>query len=118
MADIEKRVKDAGIPAIKVEGDSYLARDIHLYHYFTRGFDGQIYLNVQQSFKDAAAAEKYLNAYVADLEKAGFDRTNPERVGTMRQNAYFNEDLNKFVGFDFYPTDNGANINFDFVSNS
>ncbi len=115
--DAGRMIADAGIPAPKFDGD-IMFRDISRYHYFTRHFTGKIYLTAGMTFSSESEADRFLNEYTAQLEKAGFDRTNPEIIGSLKQNAYYNEAKDKFVAFDVFPEEEGVGVNFDFVSNS
>lgn len=112
-----KMIADAGIPAADLHGD-IVCRDIAGYHRMTRAFDGRIYLSVSQPFDSAEEADAFLSEYTARLEDAGFYRTDPAMVGTLKQNAYYNEDEDQFVSFDFIDDSGDVSVNFDFVSNS
>ena len=114
-AEAAQMISDAGIP-VPAFTDDILCRDISRYSYYTRGFDGAIYLSVSQPFGSAGEAEEYLNDYVSVLEENGYERENPENVGSLKQNCYYNEEEEKYVAFDYFPSDDSALINLDFVS--
>ncbi|MBR2990163.1 MAG: hypothetical protein IKF51_01715 [Solobacterium sp.] len=109
-------IADAGIPEPALRG-GVTCRNITEYHRMVRGFKGQLYFTVSQPFASAADAERFLDDYTAVLENAGYERTNPAMVGSLRENAYYNEEEDKFVAFDYFPADDSAMINFEFVSN-
>ena len=109
-------ISEAGIPSVLLEGD-VLFRDLSKYHFYTRAFAGQLYLNASVPFDSEEEAESFLNNYVAALEADGFERTNPESIGSLKQNAYYNEEKDKYVAFDFLPEVDGVSVNLNFVSN-
>ena len=72
------------------------------------------YITVSQTFESAEAAEKFLNNYEEVLNNAGFDRVNPDNVGSLKAIAISNADLTSYVGIEYFPEQ--ALINFDFVT--
>ncbi len=111
-----KLIGDAGIPELPLHGN-LSCRNITPYHRMVRDFKGQLFLTVSQPFGSAQDAERFLDDYVSVLDDAGYYRTNPEMVGSMRENAYYNEEEDKIVAFDFFPEEDSAVINFEFVAN-
>ena len=115
--DAMAKIAAAGIPSPTLT-DAMTARDLADYHRLTRAFDGQLYLTVSQPFADSEEAEAFLTAYAAALDEAGFLETYPDKVGTLKQFAYYNAEADKYVAFDYFPGEDGASVNFEFVSNS
>ena len=113
--EISAKIRSAGFPEIRFQGNM-TSRDLSRYHKLTRTFKG-LFLAVSQPFDSTAEAEAYLDAYVASLEQAGYDRENPAMIGSLKQNAYYNETEDKYVAFDYFPEEGNALITFDFVAN-
>ena len=110
-----KIMRESGFPEMEfIDGAS--CRSLAKYHEMTRGFDGT-FLFVYQPFKSPKEADEFLTAYVEKLQEAGFEETNPVNVGSNRQNAYANVELNAYVGFDFIPEEKVTNVNLEFVLN-
>lgn len=107
----------AGIPEVSLT-DEMTARELSEYYRHITGFDGKLYLAVSQPFADSEEAERFLTAYTAALDEAGFLETYPDKVGTLKQFVYYNAEADKYVAFDFIRGEDSASVNFDFVSNS
>lgn len=115
--EAQQLIADAGLPEIEL-GDNFTCRDITTYHKMTRDFKGKLFLAVSKTFASEAEAEQFLDEYTAAMEEAGFVYWNPDSLGSLKNFAYYNEALDKYVGFDYFPSQNGAVVNFDFVSNT
>ena len=72
------------------------------------------YLTVSQTFSSAEEAEAFLNEYEAALNAEGFDRENPELLGSLKQVAIYNPEKEMYVGLDYFPEQ--FMVNFDFVA--
>lgn len=116
-AEAEKMIADAGIPAPSLDGDIFI-RNILPYHQYVRGFKGTLYLSGFVPFESVDAADKWLTDYVAVLDEADFLNVDPDSIGTRKNNAFYNEELDKFVSFNLLPTEDGASVSIDFVSNN
>ena len=110
-------VKAAGFPEVKFQ-ENFFARDIARYHYYTRAFQGRIYLSCSQPFKTEADAQAFLDGYIKVLEDAGFYYFNPENIGSLKSKAYYDETNDMFFAYDFYTNDAGAVVSMDFVRNN
>ncbi|MBR5341955.1 MAG: hypothetical protein IK151_08550 [Erysipelotrichaceae bacterium] len=110
--EAEKLVKDAGFPAVDFK-EPISCRDLKLFQKTQYGRDMK-FITVSQEFESAEAAEEFLSDYEEALNNAGFDRVNPENVGSLKAIAISNDDLTSYVGIDYYPEQ--ALINFDFVT--
>ena len=75
-----------------------------------------MYLTVSQTYETVQEAEAVLNAYEEKLTAAGFERVNPDNVGSRKAIAIYNEAENLLVGIDFYEQNGGALVNFDFIA--
>lgn len=113
---IVRLIKDAGIPVPSLS-DAASGKDITRYYKVSQGFKGQLYLAVSQSFESVEDAEMFLDKYAAELDKAGYLETDPDNVGSLKQFVFYNEDADKYVALDYFPGEESADINFDFVSN-
>ena len=109
-----KLLEENGIPAADLHGD-IAAKEVSRYYYEIVGFEG-MRLMVYQPLDSMEAAENFLDNYVPVLDEQGYIQFNPEKIGSSRQFVYLNEELAKYVGFDLYPTEDGAQILFEFVS--
>ncbi len=107
-------LKAHGLPETDIHGDIG-ARDHTRYHYNISQFNG-LFLTVYQPFESAQEAEAFLNAYVAELDELDYYYTNPQKVGSNRSFLYLNEDIRKYVAFDYFPSANGATVFFELVS--
>ena len=91
-------------------------KDLARYRYEISGFIGMM-LTASQQFKNNAEAEQFLDSYVGILEEQGFmPIDDPHRAGSSRQFLYMNQDIRKYVGFDYYPGDEGATVLFECFS--
>ncbi len=113
--EAKQRVKEAGFPEAPLTGN-ISCRDLMMYHKMTRGFDG-VFLSISQPFASAQDAESFLDNYTATLETAGFDRENPEVLGSLKQNAYYDEARDMYFAFDYFPDDKNYLVSMDFVVN-
>ncbi|MBE6122197.1 MAG: hypothetical protein E7190_05745 [Erysipelotrichaceae bacterium] len=114
--ETEALITGAGFPEISLH-TPMTVRDITRYHQMTRAFAGPLYLNVSQTFASEEEGSAFLDEYTARLEEAGYLPTNPMMVGSLKENAYYNEEKDSFAAFDFYPYEDHADIYFDFVAN-
>ena len=103
-----------GLPAANLSGDIG-ARNQTRYRYEISGFTG-LMMTVTQTFESAEAAEKYLDAYAAVLDEQGYLMMDPQKIGSVRQFLFFNEDEAKYVAFDYDPGENGASILLEFFA--
>ena len=71
-----------------------------------------------QHYSSNAEAEQFLTEYVAGLDELGYLMINPEKVSSSRQFVYLNEDLAKYVGFDYMPGNGEASVLFEFFAAS
>lgn len=114
-AEVNQKIVDAGFPAITLFGNMF-CRDISRYHMYTRGFKG-LYLAISQPFDSPEAAEAFLDQYTAVLEDSGFFYENPTVIGSLKQIAYYDEERDMFVAFDYFPDGENTLVTFDFVVN-
>ena len=91
-------------------------RDQSRYRYEIAQFEGLL-LTATQTFSNSAEAESFLDSYTAELEDNGYLRMDPEKLASNRQFMFFNEDIWKYVAFDYYPGDDSASVLFEFYSN-
>ncbi|GEM_PF-3635744 len=75
-----------------------------------------MFLTVSQTYETVQEAEEVLNAYEEKLAAAGFERVNPDNVGSRKAIAIYNEDKDMLVGVDFYEQNGVAMVNFDFTA--
>ena len=113
-AKANKIIAEHGIPDPQLFGD-IASRDLTRYYYNVGEFQG-LYFVVYQTFASEEEAEQFLDAYTATLDEQGFLMANPQNVGSQRQFVYLNEELRKYVGFDYYLNESGATAYFEFVS--
>lgn len=111
--EAEKMIKDVGFPTIRLS-DPMTCRNLTLFHKVQYGQDYKLYLSFDQTFASAGEAEEFLNAYESSLNDAGFDRVNPDNVGSRKQIAIYNEEKDLLVGIDFIDQGDNALVNFDF----
>ena len=113
--EANRMLEEHGIPAINFSG-FISGRDMARYRYEISGFIGMM-LTATQQYKSNAEAEQFLDSYVATLEDRGFlPIDDPQRAGSSRQYLFMNQDIRKYVGFDYYPGDNGASVLFECFS--
>lgn len=112
--EVRSLLKAHGLPETDIHGNIG-ARDHTRYHYNIGQFKG-LFLTVYQPFESAAEAEAFLDAYVAELDEQDYYYTNPQKVGSNRSFLYLNEDIRKYVAFDYFPSANGATVFFELVS--
>ncbi|MBO4537346.1 MAG: hypothetical protein J5694_00570, partial [Erysipelotrichaceae bacterium] len=103
-----------GLPEITLS-DNIGCRDTTRYYYEISGFTG-LRLLVYESFGSAEEAEHFLDEYTAMLDEEDYYMTDPQKLGSQKAFLYFNEELAKYVAFDYFPEDDGAEVNFEFVS--
>ena len=111
--EAEKMIAEAGFPKIDLH-EPISSRDLRMFQKSRYGRDMKAYLTVSQEFESAEKAEEFLGNLEAALNDMGFDRVNPDNVGSLKTIAIASEDLSKYVGIDYFPDQ--AMINFDFVS--
>ncbi len=109
-------ITDAGIPEVPLRGN-ISCRDITGYHRMVRDFKGPLYFTLYQPFEDTTEAERFLDDYTSVLEDAGYVRTNPMMIGSLKANAYYNEEEDRFVAFDYFPDNSVPMVAMDFVAN-
>ena len=113
--EVNTLLAEHGIPAINFSGN-VSGKDLARYRYEISGFIGMM-LTASQQFKSNAEAEQFLDSYVGVLEEQGFmPIDDPHRAGSSRQFLYMNQDVRKYVGFDYYPGDEGASVLFECFS--
>ena len=112
--EVNKMVADHGLPAAGLTGN-VAGRDQAKYRYEISGFKG-LYVTATQYFENNAKAEAFLDDYTAVLEDAGYDMTNPQSMASPRMFLYLNSEEFKYVGFDYYPGDDGASVLFEFFA--
>lgn len=113
IEEAESRVLEAGFPEISFSGDVF-CRDIARYYKMVSGFDG-MYLSVSQPFDSQEEAEAFLDAYTAALEDADYYYTSPDSVGSLKQFVYYLEEQEQYFAFDYFPEEDSALVNIDFV---
>ncbi|MBO4358206.1 MAG: hypothetical protein J5796_00205 [Erysipelotrichaceae bacterium] len=113
--ETEKMVTDAGFPKIDLS-EPISCRDLKEFQKTQYGFDRKAYFTVSQTFDSAEKAEAFLNAYETALNEAGFDRVNPDNVGSSKSIAISNADMDMYVGIDFFPGDDETIVNMEFVA--
>ncbi len=109
----QQMIADAGFPGIGLS-EPVTARDLRKFQKIRNGLDRKAYVTFSQQFESAEEAEAFLDAYEAALNEARFVRTNPENVGTLKQNAIWNEEKAMYVGIDYFPEE--ASVYFEFVA--
>ena len=112
--EVNKMISEHGLPEANIHGD-IAARDHTMYYHELAGFTG-VNIILYQPFDSNEEAEKFLDDYTALMEEQGYDRINPQQVGSYRNFVYFNEELKKYVGFDYFPGENGASVTLELVS--
>ena len=112
--EVNKMVAAYGIPAADLSGNVG-GRDQARYRYEISGFQG-LCVTATQYFENSAKAEAFLDEYTARLEDAGYDRIDPQKLSSPRQFLFLNTDEWKYVGFDYFPGDDGASVLFEFFS--
>ena len=73
-------------------------------------------MTATQQFESSAAAEAFLDAYAEKLQEAGYDMTDPQKAASARMFLYLNQEEAKYVGFDYFPGEDGASVLFEFFS--
>ncbi len=111
--ETEKMISEAGFPKIDLH-ELISTRDMRMFQKSRYGRDMKAYIAVSQEFESAEKAEAFLSAYETALNGAGFDRVNPDNVGSLKTIAIANADLSMYVGIDYFPEQ--ALVTFDFVS--
>ncbi len=111
--ETESMIAEVGFPKIDLH-EPISSRDLRMFQKSRYGRDMKAYLTVSQEFESAEKAEEFLGDLEAALNDMGFDRVNPDNVGSLKTIAIASEDLSKYVGIDYFPEQ--AMINFDFVS--
>ena len=114
VEEVRSLMKEHGLPDVDIHGEIG-ARDQTRYFYNTIEFEG-IFLTVYQPFESPEEAEAFLDELVADLDELDYLYTNPRKVGSNRSFLYWNEDIRKYVAFDYYKSGTGATVFFEFVS--
>ena len=111
--EAEKMVRDAGFPTIRLD-EPITCRDLRAFDKVRNGRNRKANFTLSQHFESAEKAEEFLTAYEAALNVAGFDRENPEVVGSLKQIVIYNPEKEMYVGIDFFPEE--AGIYMDFVA--
>ena len=112
--EVNKMVEGFGIPAADLSGDVG-GRNQAKYRYEITGFTG-LFVTATQYFNSSAEAEAFLDAYAARLQEAGYEMTDPQKVASARMFLFLNLDEAKYVGFDYFPGDDGASVLFEFFA--
>ncbi|MBO4218470.1 MAG: hypothetical protein J5887_03070 [Erysipelotrichaceae bacterium] len=112
--EVNKLVAKYGIPTAELSGNVG-GRDQAGYRYEITGFTG-LFVTATQEFESSAKAEEFLDAYAARLQQAGYEMTDPQKVASVRVFLFLNAEQAKYVGFDYYPGDNGASVLFEFFA--
>ena len=112
--EANRLIAEHGIPAANLSGNIG-ARDQSRYRYEISGFTGLL-LTATQQFESSEKAEQFLNSYTAVLDEQGYLIIDPQKLASNREYVFFNEDLAKYVGFDYHPGENGASVLFEFFS--
>ena len=111
--EAETKIHALGFPEIDLS-EPIVCRDLTLFRKMRYGLDEKGYFTVSQTYATVQEAEDFLSAYEAKLSAMGFDRVNPEVVGSLKQVAIYNEDKGMLVGIDFFEEDDGVLVNYDF----
>ncbi|MBR3226989.1 MAG: hypothetical protein IKF68_00425 [Erysipelotrichaceae bacterium] len=110
-SEAEEMISAAGFPAITLK-EPISCRDLKQFRKAQYGRDEKAFLTVSQTFESPEEAEAFLDAYEEALNAEGFDRTNPDNVGSNKSIAIANEEKGMYVGFDYFPEQ--AMVNLDF----
>ena len=113
-AEMKSFLDKYGIPDPEL-GDDAGGRDQAKYRYELSGFEGLFFTGTKY-FANSAEAEAFLDGYTGTLEDNGYYRINPEKIASVRQFLFLNEELWQYVGFDYFPGDEGASILFEFYA--
>lgn len=113
--EAEQMIKQAGFPEIDLNA-TISSRDLTQFEKAQYNREPKMYLTVSQTYETVQEAEAVLNAYEEKLTAAGFERVNPDNVGSRKAIAIYNEAENLLVGIDFYEQNGGALVNFDFIA--
>ena len=114
--EANRMIADHGIPDAGLNGDIGV-RNQSRYRHEISGFNG-LSLSVEQPFESMAAAESYLDAYVAVLDGQGYLMTDPQKFNSSRAFLFFNEERASYVAFDLAPSADGAIVKFEFFAAS
>jgi len=106
-------VRDAGFPTISLS-EPITCRDLRTFEKVRYGRDRKATFTVSQEFESAEKAEAFLAALEEALNAEGFDRENPDVVGSLKQIVIYNPEKEMFVGIDYFPEQ--ASVNLDFVA--
>ncbi|MBQ1284837.1 MAG: hypothetical protein IIY19_00150, partial [Lachnospiraceae bacterium] len=101
----------AGFPQITFHDNEYFSsRDMKKFVKVVRGKDAKSYVSVNQTFANTAEAETFLTELEAILNAAGYDRENPEVVGSRKQIALVNPTQDMIVGIDLFEQLDGTGL--------
>ncbi len=112
-SEAEKMIADAGFPKVGLS-EPITCRDLREFRKIRYGTDMKAYITVSQEYESAEKAEAFLSGLEAALNKDGFDRENPDVVGSLKQIVIYNEAKGMYVGIDYFPEQ--AQVNLDFVA--
>ncbi|MBR5070873.1 MAG: hypothetical protein IKX27_03145 [Oscillospiraceae bacterium] len=112
--EVNRLADEYGIPSADLTGN-VAGRDQARYRYEITGFTG-LFVTATQQFESSAAAEAFLDAYAEKLQEAGYDMTDPQKAASARMFLYLNQEEAKYVGFDYFPGEDGASVLFEFFS--
>lgn len=114
--ETEAMITSAGFPAVKFPGgDTFSSRDLKKFEKVTYGKDCRLYVMVCQTFASTVEAEDFLNNLEATLNAAGYDRENPDVVGSLKAITIVNPTQDMIVGIDLYEEQDGtAQVVLDF----
>ena len=109
--EAEKMVRDAGFPTIRLS-EPITCRDLRAFEKVRYGWERKATFTLSQHFESAEKAEEFLTAYEAALNVAGFDRENPDVVGSLKEFVLYNPEKEMYVGIDFFPDEAGVYMDF------
>ncbi|MBO4289297.1 MAG: hypothetical protein J5865_04260 [Lachnospiraceae bacterium] len=112
--EVNRMAAEYGIPSADLSGNVG-GRDQAGYRYETTGFTG-LFITATQQYGSSAEAEAFLDAYAAKLQEAGFEMTDPQKAASARMFLFLNLEQAKYVGFDYFPGDDGASVLFEFFA--
>lgn len=114
--ETEAMIAGAGFPLVQFPGgDTFGSRDLKKFEKVTYGKDCRLFVMVSQSFPTTEEAENFLNNLEATMNAAGYDRENPEVVGSLKAICIVNPAQDMVVGIDLYEEPDGtAQVVMDF----
>ena len=113
--EVNSILDEAGVVGPGLSGNVG-GRDQAKYRYEISGFEG-LFITATQYFSGSEEAEAFLDSYAEKLEDSGYVMTDPQKLASVRQFMFFNEDNWSYVAFDYYPGDTSASVLFEFFHN-